>query len=139
MAAQVRQWRRSPSPSLLSPLYFGRAATSPASSPPFLFTASPNLVNLVLLSCEGAGLVKFELGRLERCRLDFLGQGNIALFLSAPRLEDLYVQGFSSIWVKPNHRIKTLSIAKNHGNFSTQIFGEILVRIYEMLDKIYVV
>lgn len=88
--------------------------------------ASPNLVNLVLLSCEGAGLVKFELERLERCRLDFLGQGNIALFLSAPRLEDLYVQGFSSIWVKPNHRIKTLSIAKNHGNFSTLIFGEIL-------------
>jgi F-box-like len=77
----------------------------------------PNLVNLVLLSCDGVGLVRFELEMLQRCRLDFLGEGNIALFLSSPRLEDLQVQGFSSIWIKPNHRLQNLSIAKNHGNF----------------------
>ncbi|KAJ3705932.1 hypothetical protein LUZ61_009637 [Rhynchospora tenuis] len=87
--------------------------------------AFPNLVSLVLLSCDGVGLVKFELERLERCRLDFLGHGSIALFLSMPRLEELHVQGFSSIWVKPNHRLRTLSIAKTHGRVYSVEMGKL--------------
>ncbi|XP_010939368.1 F-box protein At1g10780 [Elaeis guineensis] len=77
--------------------------------------ACPNLTDLALLGCDGAGSVSIELERLEKCRLDFLGPGNCSLLLSSPSLQILEIQGFSWVRVSPNHCLRSLSIAKNTG------------------------
>ncbi|KAJ3677049.1 hypothetical protein LUZ60_002773 [Juncus effusus] len=77
--------------------------------------ACPNLVELALLGCDGVSSLKIELGNLVKCRLDFLGHGDSYLYLGSPKLEDLEIQGFGGIWIKPNHRLKRLCIAKTNG------------------------
>ena len=79
--------------------------------------ACPNLTHLALLGCDGIGSVSIELERLEKCRLDFLGPGNCSLLLSSPSLQVLEIQGFSWVRVSQNHRLRTLCIAKNTGDW----------------------
>lgn len=85
----------------------------------------PSLTDLALLGCDGVDSVSIELQYLERCRIDFLGPGNAALFLSSPRLEVLEIQGFSWIRVHPNHRLTNLCIAKNSGRVNKIDFGKL--------------
>uniref|UniRef100_A0A0D9XEF6 FBD domain-containing protein n=1 Tax=Leersia perrieri TaxID=77586 RepID=A0A0D9XEF6_9ORYZ len=77
--------------------------------------ACPNLTDLSLLGCDCSGAVSIQLALLERCRLDFLGTGNCALSLVAPRVESLEVQGFTWITLGGGHRHRLLSIAKSTG------------------------
>ncbi|KAJ1289926.1 hypothetical protein BS78_02G202700 [Paspalum vaginatum] len=76
--------------------------------------ACPVLTDLSLLGCDCSGTVAIDLDLLERCRLDILGAGNCSLFLTAPRLESLEVQGFSWITLR-GHSLRRLSIAKSTG------------------------
>ncbi|KAG0471599.1 hypothetical protein HPP92_016145 [Vanilla planifolia] len=77
--------------------------------------ACPNLTDLALLACDGVNTVSIALEFLERCRLDFLGPGNCSLSLSSPRLQVLEIQGFSWVHINKNHKLRSLSIAKNTG------------------------
>lgn len=86
--------------------------------------ACPNLTDLALLGCDGAGSVSIELEWLEKCRLDFLGPGNCSLLLSSPSLLVLEVQGFSWVRVSPNHCLRSLCIAKNTGD-CVELFAQL--------------
>ncbi|KAJ6847052.1 F-box protein [Iris pallida] len=77
--------------------------------------ACPSLTDLALLGCDGVGSVEIKMQSLEKCRLDFLGPGNISLSLSSPALRALEIQGFSWVHVDGSHRLNSLCIAKNSG------------------------
>ncbi|PNT77773.1 F-box protein At1g10780 [Brachypodium distachyon] len=81
--------------------------------------ACPNLTDLALLGCECSGSVIFAPPLLERCRLDFVGNGSCTLALAAPRVESLEVQGFNWISLQGGDRLKRLTIAKNSGTLYT--------------------
>ncbi|KAK1631311.1 hypothetical protein QYE76_005626 [Lolium multiflorum] len=80
-----------------------------------LLAACPSLTDLSLLGCDCSGEVSFSLPMLQRCRLDFLGGGNCALLLAAPRLQSLEAQGFTWISLQGGHSLRRLSIAKSTG------------------------
>lgn len=79
--------------------------------------ATPNLTHLVLLGCEGLRTVWIELQRLEHCKLDFYGSGSSSLTLTAPKIEDLEVQGCSWIRVRETSCLKNLTISNNTGKY----------------------
>ncbi|CAG7867280.1 unnamed protein product [Brassica rapa] len=77
--------------------------------------ACPNLSSLLLLACEGVKSISISLPYLEHCKLDFYGQGNSLLSLTAPRIVSLDVQGCSWISVPETSFLKNLSIANVSG------------------------
>lgn len=77
--------------------------------------ACPNLSSLLLLACEGVKSISISLPFLEHCKLDFYGQGNTLLSLTAPRIVSLDVQGCSWISVPETSFLKNLSIANVSG------------------------
>ncbi|KQJ98602.1 F-box protein At1g10780 [Brachypodium distachyon] len=81
--------------------------------------ACPNLTDLALLGCECSGSVIFAPPLLERCRLDFVGNGSCTLALAAPRVESLEVHGFNWISLQGGAHLKRLTIAKNSGTLYT--------------------
>ncbi|KAL4588564.1 hypothetical protein LXL04_001456 [Taraxacum kok-saghyz] len=91
--------------------------------------ATPNLTNLVLLGCEGLRTVWIELLQLETCKLDFYGLGSCSLTLSAPKIENLEVQGCSWIRVRETTFLKNLTIANNAGRVYMVDFGNKLMAL----------
>lgn len=79
--------------------------------------ACPNLVNLLLLGCEGMRSISIELHYLEECKLDFYGLGNCSLSVSSPRIRLLEVQGCSWIRVRGTSCLHSLSISNNSGKY----------------------
>ncbi|KAI3712341.1 hypothetical protein L1987_70893 [Smallanthus sonchifolius] len=88
--------------------------------------ATPNLIHLVLLGCEGLRTVWIELLQLEHCKLDFYGSGSCLLTLRAPKIEYLEVQGCSLIRVRETNSLKNLSLANNAGRVYMVDFGKLM-------------
>lgn len=75
----------------------------------------PNLTNLLLLKIDGVRTLQIELPSLQQCKLDFFGFGDSILFLNAPKLVCLEVQGCNFIKVPQTQCLKSLSIANSAG------------------------
>ncbi|KAK4800427.1 hypothetical protein SAY86_020914 [Trapa natans] len=91
----------------------------------FALQACPNLVNLLLLGCEGVRSLSIELPCLEECKLDFYGLGNCSLALSSPRIRLLEVQGCSWIQVRGTSYLHSLTISNNSGRVDVVDFGNL--------------
>lgn len=83
--------------------------------------ACPNLINLVLLGCEGIRSISIESPHLEHCKLDFYGAGNCSLNLTSSKIESLEVQGCSWIRVPSTQSLKNLTIANNSGKITSLV------------------